>query len=80
DVGQMLESEHQQISRGLQDTAAKIFNLCGEKSATAQILFAPTQLKRELNVLGPARADHTAMRKLKSAFDPQNIFAPGRLL
>jgi FAD/FMN-containing dehydrogenase len=54
--------------------------MCNEKSAAAQILFAPTQLKRELQILGVDRPDVAAMRKLKAAFDPQNIFAPGRLL
>jgi FAD/FMN-containing dehydrogenase len=64
----------------LQQAAAKIFAACAAQSATAQIQIAPTPLKRQLNILGPERPDFAAMLRLKSAFDPQNIFAPGRLL
>jgi glycolate oxidase FAD binding subunit len=80
DVGQMLDGEHKQIFSALRDIAAKIFVMCSEKTAAAQIVFAPTQLKRELPALGADRPDAAAMRKLKAAFDPQNIFAPARLL
>ena len=79
DVGQMLQAEHQQIFSNLRDLSARIFKLCAEKNAPAQIVFAPTQLKRELRILGPDRPDAPSMHKLKSAFDPQNIFAPSRL-
>ena len=58
----------------------EIFSVCASQSATAQIQFAPTQIKRQVNVFGPAREDLSAMRRLKSAFDPHNIFAPGRML
>jgi glycolate oxidase FAD binding subunit len=80
DLGQTLEGEHKQIFSTLREAAAKIFTMCSERNAAAQILFAPTQLKRELQILGADRPDVRAMRKLKAAFDPQNIFAPGRLL
>jgi FAD/FMN-containing dehydrogenase len=80
DVAQMLEGEHQRIFSALRDAAAKISVLCGERSAAAQILFAPTELKRERAIRGADRPDVPAMRELKAAFDPQNIFAPGRLL
>ena len=80
DLGQVFESAHQTIFSPLRNAATNIFKLSEEKSAAAQILFAPTQLKRQLQILGPDRPDTPAMRKLKSAFDPQNIFAPGRLL
>jgi FAD/FMN-containing dehydrogenase len=64
----------------LAQVAKEIFSACAAQSATAQMQFAPTQLKRQLNILGPERADFAAMLRLKSAFDPHNIFAPGRLL
>jgi glycolate oxidase FAD binding subunit len=79
-VAQMLAGEHQRIFTALRDAAAKISMMCSEKSAAAQLLFAPTQLKRELQIPGADRLDVPAMRKLQAAFDPQNIFAPGRLL
>jgi FAD/FMN-containing dehydrogenase len=80
EVAQMLEGEQQRICSALRDAAAKISIVCSEKSAAAQILFAPTQLKRELRIPVTDRPDFPAMRKLKAAFDPHNIFAPGRLL
>jgi glycolate oxidase FAD binding subunit len=80
DVGKMLEGERRQIFSTLRDVSAKIFKVCVEKTADAQIVFAPTQLKGELPILGIDRRDTPAMRKLKAAFDPQNIFAPARLL
>jgi glycolate oxidase FAD binding subunit len=57
----------------------------------ATLLFAPPALKRvlcvpdasagkRLNLWRPPRQDLTLMRRLKSAFDPHNIFAPGRLI
>jgi len=64
----------------LAPASAKIFAACAAQSATAQMQFAPAQLKRRMNILGPERPDFAAMRRLKSAFDPHNIFAPGRLL
>ncbi len=47
----------------------------------ACIVFCPPELKRATNVWGPAAApDAAMMRRVKSAFDPQNIFAPGRFV
>ncbi len=80
------------VASSYQDAYAKLaaastatFAACAAESATAQIQFAPPPLKRQLNILGPdilgpARRDATAMRRLKSAFDPNNLFSPGRLL
>jgi glycolate oxidase FAD binding subunit len=53
--------------------------LCSQRSVTASILFCPTALKRNFNVFGSPRPDAPAMHRLKSAFDPHNIFAPGRM-
>lgn len=47
---------------------------------SAAILFCPPQWKRELNVWGVARPELALMRRLKKAFDPQNIFASGRFV
>ena len=45
----------------------------------ACILFCPLELKWAVNVWGPA-PNAGMMRRIKSAFDPQNIFAPGRFV
>lgn len=57
-----------------------IFQLCARESASASIQWCPTTLKRVLNVCGSPRPDAALMLLLKSAFDPQNILAPGRFL
>jgi FAD/FMN-containing dehydrogenase len=44
----------------------------------ATILFAPLTLKQRISVWGVPRRDLPEMRRLKAAFDPQNILAPGR--
>ncbi len=66
-------------------SATQIFNsvsaLSGPAPASrahATLLFAPTALKQRINVWGLPCADLTLMRRLKTAFDPQNILAPGR--
>ena len=42
------------------------------------IEWCPLELKRDVNVWGPARDDLVLMQKLKRAFDPECIFSPGR--
>jgi glycolate oxidase FAD binding subunit len=66
--------------RRLIEAASAIFQLCVREGASTTIPWCPVELKRAINIWGPARPDANLMRRLKSAFDPQNIFAPGRLL
>jgi glycolate oxidase FAD binding subunit len=49
-------------------------------NGSASILFCPTPLKRVVNIWGPARNDAALMRRVKNAFDPENVFAPGRFV
>jgi glycolate oxidase FAD binding subunit len=76
----LIAARRQQSTAHLLSACNAAFSTCVQQSATAQIQFAPAELKRQLNILGPERPDAAAMRRLKYAFDPQNIFAPGRLL
>jgi glycolate oxidase FAD binding subunit len=62
----------------LHAAANQSFILCAQQSANATILFCPTKLKSLLNIWGPTQSNPTLTRALKSAFDPHNIFAPGR--
>lgn len=55
-------------------------SLRGKLDFHASIQFCPAEWKRELNVWGTAQPDLPLMRRVKSAFDPQNIFAPGRFV
>jgi len=41
-------------------------------------LHAPLGLKQKVSVWGAAPGDFSIMKKVKQAFDPDAIFAPGR--
>jgi hypothetical protein len=66
--------------RRLIEAASAIFHLCAREGASSTIPWCPVELKRAINVWGPVLPGGNLMRGLKSAFDPQNIFAPGRML
>lgn len=63
----------------LAEAASKIFALCQKEGASATLPWCPTALKRQVNIWGTPRADLALQRRLKSAFDPQNLFAPSRV-
>jgi glycolate oxidase FAD binding subunit len=82
-------SANDETTTRLAQTAAQIFDATYASNGDTTLLFAPPALKRGLcavdtsagqrvNIWGPSRSDLPLMRRLKSAFDPQNIFAPGR--
>jgi glycolate oxidase FAD binding subunit len=60
--------------------ASGVFEYAAVRNGSASILFCPTPLKRAVNIWGPARSDAALMRRVKSAFDPENVFAPGRFV
>ena len=64
---------------GLGRAASAIFALCTKENASATLPWCPTALKRRVSVWGARRPDFTLQHKLKFAFDPQDLFAPGRL-
>jgi len=66
--------------RLLAEAASTIFQYCAKENATVTLPWCPAALKSSVNIWGPTRPDSALMRRLKSAFDPQNIFAPGRFL
>jgi glycolate oxidase FAD binding subunit len=61
-------------------TTEKIFEECSRLEANATIPWCPTEWKNALRVWGPVRADLEQMRKLKTVFDPNNVFSPGRFV
>jgi glycolate oxidase FAD binding subunit len=63
----------------LTGTASAVSSLCAKENASATLPWCPTALKRSINIWGPPRPDLALQRCLKSAFDPQNLFSPGRL-
>src|SRR3984957_11437659 len=64
----------------LAQIASGVFEYAAAHNGSAFILFCPTALKRVINVWGRARNDAALMRRVKNAFDPANIFAPGRFV
>ncbi len=58
--------------------AQEIFRAAEDLGAKARIEWAPTELKRAVNVWGEARPDFQLMRRVKQIFDPENILSPGR--
>jgi glycolate oxidase FAD binding subunit len=62
----------------LTQASSAVFQLCSREGAATTIPWCPVELKRAVNIWGPALPGLNLMRRLKSAFDPQNIFAPGR--
>jgi glycolate oxidase FAD binding subunit len=79
DAAQAAAAQEKTIAQ-LTTASQAIFSVCAAQSANASILFAPTPLKRAINISGPACPDAPAMHRLKLAFDPQNIFSPSRML
>jgi hypothetical protein len=64
----------------LAQIASSLFEYAAAHNGSASIPFCPTALKRVVNIWGPARSDAALMRRIKNAFDPENIFAPGRFV
>jgi len=72
-------SANDETSTRLAQVASQIFQSVSAAGGESSLLFAPPTLKTRGNMRNPSRSDLPLMHRLKSAFDPQNIFAPGRL-
>ena len=64
----------------LAQIGSSVFEYAAAHNGSASILFCPTPLKRIVNVWGPIRTDAALMRRVKNAWDPENVFAPGRFV
>jgi hypothetical protein len=60
--------------------ASGVFEYAAQHNGSASILFCPVALKRVFNIWGHARNDSALMRRVKNAFDRENVFAPGRFV
>jgi glycolate oxidase FAD binding subunit len=75
------EKEDDRAMALLSRAASEMLDLAASSEIQVWIPWAPTKLKHAINTWGRRkRTDLEVMRKLKSAFDPANIFAPGRFL
>ncbi len=71
-----------EILRRLAQAATELIQASSvpEIGGRPMIEWCPLELKREVNVWGPARDDLALMQRLKKVFDPQGIFSPGRFV
>jgi len=74
------DSEDAQTNAALERAVSETFSSVEAKKGSATMLHAPLWLKDLINVWGAKRPDFQLMRRVKQAFDPQNIFAPGRFV
>jgi glycolate dehydrogenase FAD-binding subunit len=58
----------------------QIFSAANKGKQVATIPWCPLELKREVSVWGSPREDFLLMQRVKQAFDPHGIFAPGRFV
>lgn len=75
-------AEQEQLSSidALSKVAEEVFSIVAAKAGSAVLLHAPQTLKQRINVWGAKRADQAMMERVKRAFDPNCIFAPGRFV
>jgi glycolate oxidase FAD binding subunit len=76
----LAEGEDAESNAFLERGVSELFSRVEAKRGSAVPLHAPQWLKDRTNLWGAKRADFSLMRRVKQAFDPQNIFAPGRFL
>jgi glycolate oxidase FAD binding subunit len=62
----------------LEQTARDVRRLTAEKQGHATLLHAPLALKSRASIWAGADENISLMRRVKQAFDPQGLFAPGR--
>ena len=72
------EQEDERTLGTFAKVAKDVFVLAAGKQGHATLLHAPLGLKQQMSVWGAAPGDFSIMKKVKQAFDPDGIFAPGR--
>jgi FAD/FMN-containing dehydrogenase len=71
------DSEESAALDRLEKTARGVICLVAEKQGHATLLHAPLALKLRASIW-PGPFEDGLMRRVKQAFDPQGLFAPGR--
>jgi glycolate oxidase FAD binding subunit len=74
----MGEQEDERTRDALARMTKDTFALVEAKQGHATLPHAPPLLKQQLSVWGPTAGDFSIMKKVKQAFDPDGVFAPGR--
>jgi glycolate dehydrogenase FAD-binding subunit len=62
----------------MEKTAKDVIRLVAEKQGHATLLHAPLALKSRPSIWAGSDENTALMRRVKQAFDPQGLFAPGR--
>ncbi|HWY06788.1 MAG TPA: FAD-binding oxidoreductase [Candidatus Acidoferrales bacterium] len=76
----LADSEDVSTNAVLEHGVAELFSRVEAKKGSTTVLHAPVWLKDRINVWGARRADFPMMQRVKQAFDPHHIFAPGRFV
>lgn len=74
------EQKDEQALAVLTQAAREMQQVAMQKQSHFSVLRCPRTLKTDINIWGQPGPDARLMRQLKAAFDPHNIFAPGRFL
>lgn len=75
----MAENENEETLAAVESAASEVFSFVEARGGHGVLLHSPVVLKTRRNVWGRI-ADTRMMRRVKQAFDPHNIFAPGRFV
>lgn len=76
----LADAEDQATLDGLSRAATDVFSSVAGKGGCATLLHAPLAVKQRTGVWGIKPPEFSLMQRAKAAFDPQNIFAPGRFV
>ncbi|HTA56679.1 MAG TPA: FAD-binding oxidoreductase [Candidatus Baltobacteraceae bacterium] len=79
-LASLSEGEDVQTNAAMEHCVSDVYSRAIAKNGSAMLLHSPLWLKDRINVWGTKRADFPLMQRVKRAFDPHNIFAPGRFV
>lgn len=74
------EDESASGREALEQRATELLHRLNDGQGNATLLHAPAWLKVRCNVWGPPPPEFPLMQRVKTAFDPESIFSPGRFI
>jgi FAD/FMN-containing dehydrogenase len=74
------DGEDAQANAAMERCVSDVYSRATAKNGSATLLHSPAWLKSRINVWGTKCLDYPLMQRVKQAFDPHNIFAPGRFV
>jgi len=76
----LAEAEDESAMESLQKVVAGARTLAEAENGIATLLHAPLGVKQSTARMKTARMESTLQQRVKQAFDPSNVFAPGRVV